>query len=79
MFEVGNVVRRWHDSGCYGNVPVFGEVVRVNRKTVTVRWESSEVWRIEPKHIDLVTGKLAEDISAEYLSGRAAATAKDLR
>lgn len=68
MFKKGDVVNRWHDAGCMGMQMVFGEVIRVNRRTVTVRWERNRVWRIEPQHIELVTGKFAEEIRAEYLS-----------
>ena len=67
-FKVGDVVNRWHDSGCMGMTMVFGEVIRVNRKTITVRWERNRVWRIEPHHIELITGKFAEEIRAEYLT-----------
>ena len=64
----GDIVNRWHDTGAFGYQMVFGEVIRVNRKTVTVRWERNRIWRIEPHHIDLITGKFAEEIRAEYLS-----------
>ena len=68
MFSKGDVVNRWHDTGAFGNRMVFGEVVRVNRKTITVRWEGGRVWRIEPQHLELVTGKLAQEVRTAYLS-----------
>lgn len=45
----GDIVSRWHDTGAFGMTPVYGEVVRVNHLTYTVRWEYGNTWRI-PKH-----------------------------
>jgi hypothetical protein len=64
----GEIVYRYFNSGAFGEQQIFGEVVRVNRKSVTVRWEGGNVWRIESHHLYLVTGKLVEQVRSEYLS-----------
>jgi hypothetical protein len=65
--KVGQVVYRYHDTGAMGVTPVFGEVVRVNRMTITVRWEGGNTWRIEPQHLTPVWEGSADEIRREYL------------
>lgn len=67
-FAKGAVVQRYHDSGAFGMTLVFGEVVRVNRVTVTVRWEWGNVTRSQPHQIEPVSPNFSADIRAEYLS-----------
>lgn len=66
--QKGDIVNRWHDSGAFGPQMVFGEVVRINRKTVTVRWEGNRVWRIVPQEIQCITGTLANEVRAKYFA-----------
>lgn len=44
--QPGDIVFRWHDAGCMGMTLVYGQVVRVNRVTTTVKWETGKTWRI---------------------------------
>lgn len=37
----GMLVYKWHDTGAMGMSPMYADVVRVNRVTVTVRWLKS--------------------------------------
>ncbi len=67
-FLIGQIVNTWHDTGAFGSQMVFGEIIRVNKKTITVKWESGLVKRIEPQHLELVTGKLEQEIRKEYLN-----------
>lgn len=66
--QKGDIVNRWYDSGAFGAQMIFGEVVRVNRKTVTVRWEGNRIWRIVPQEIQPVTGLLANEVRAKYFT-----------
>lgn len=66
-FRPTQVVSRWFDTGALGPTLVFGEVVRVNRVTVTVRWENGRTWRISPDDLDILKGDFAEEIRLQYL------------
>lgn len=46
-----DIVFRWHDAGCEGMTLIYGQVVRVNRVTVTVKWESGKTWRIDKSDV----------------------------
>lgn len=63
--HVGDIVSRWHDSGAFGAQLIYGEVVRVNRMTFTVKWEYANTWRIDKHAVQLVTGW--EEIAAREI------------
>ena len=42
---VGDVVSWWHHTGCFGIVPVYGRVLRVHPKSLTIRSEQGDVRR----------------------------------
>ena len=46
----GDIVFMWVDTGCFGMQPHFGRLIRVNRKTATVFWESGRTVRT-PLHL----------------------------
>lgn len=54
--HVGDIVSRWHDSGTFGAQLIYGEVVRVNRVTFTVKWEYGNTFKIDKNAVQLVTG-----------------------
>lgn len=68
-FKPGDIVFRWFNEGISVE-PVFGRVVRVNRVTVTVAWETSNTWRIAPHLLDIETDKEVIDWANERIDRR---------
>lgn len=43
MIAAGDYIRTWRNTGCFGVEPFYARVIRVNRKTVTVKDENGAV------------------------------------
>ena len=59
-FKIGDVVKGWHDTGCYGYVPVLFTVLRVNKKTLTVKNERGDVGR---RPYNLIDGVMTHGVA----------------
>ena len=59
-------VRFWHDTGAFSWVTVYGRVVRVNKKSVTVKWElrGGEVKRLREDRLHVIEKASREEAEA---------------